>query len=281
MASFFGKQTAYTATASAAVLLFFFSGCTAAPLGDDVAHPTSSTTAVVAQETDDEIFVSINETFDLPIFGFHHVGPAPAAASADARTWYISEKTFESMLKYLTENEYTPLFASEAVAYIKAGKLPEKSVILTFDDGAADVYTHAWPLLKQYGVKATVNIMTGVRGENWLSAEQIKEMHADGSIEFQSHTRYHAYLTRVSETEAREELATSKAYLEELIGDPVTVIAYPFGLYSDRIIAIAKELGYRAGITIHSGKEQERDNLFELRRFLVTEYSNIERILSE
>jgi peptidoglycan/xylan/chitin deacetylase (PgdA/CDA1 family) len=234
-----------------------------------------------ASAEEETSFVSLESAFHLPILGIHHVGPAPATASADARVWYISKEKLESILAYIKDNDYHTLFASEAVAYIKEGQLPEKAVVLTFDDGAEDFYTHAWPLLKQYDIKATVNVMTGVRGKDWLSADHIQEMHADGSVEFQSHTRYHAYLTRISEAEAREELAASKAYLEELTGNPVTVIAYPFGLYNNRIIALAKEVGYESGMTIHSGSEQQRENLFELRRFLVTEHTDIARILFE
>lgn len=224
--------------------------------------------------------VPIGNEFDLPILAIHHVGPPPTTASADARVWYISEKTFESILAYIKENDYRPLFISEAIAYINEGVLPEKSIVLTFDDGPADFYTHAWPLLKQYRMPASVSIMTGVRGAGWLSVDQIREIHKDGSVEFHSHTRYHAYLTRISEQEARDELAASKAALDELTGEGMRVVAYPFGLYNDRIIGLAKEAGYAAGLTIRSGREQRRDGLFELRRFIVTDKTDIERLLS-
>ena len=261
------------------VLLLFASGC-------GLKHaPQNTETAGQMHAADQEEaavpLVSIDTEFHLPIFAIHHVGPAPASASADARTWYISDKKLESILAYLDEHGFRPIFIREALAYIKRGVLPEKVVVLTFDDGPIDFYTHAWPLLKKYNTKATVNIMTGVHGENWLSADQIKELHQSGKIDIESHTRYHAYLTRVSEAEAKDELAASKAYLEELTGDPVTVIAYPFGLYDDNIISLAKDLGYQAGMTIHSGAEQSQDALFELRRFIITESTNIERILSK
>jgi peptidoglycan/xylan/chitin deacetylase (PgdA/CDA1 family) len=261
------------------LFLFVLSGCgTASPPSRE-----SGEEIIFRQETPDAIdavaYAEIGDEFSLPILLLHHIGEPPPSASADARTWYVSVEKFKEMLDFLEAEGYHTLFPSEALDFIEAGRIPERAVILSFDDGAVDFYTHAWPLLEAYDAKAAVSVMTGVGGDNWLNEDQIKELDASGLVEFQSHTRYHAYLTRISENEAREELEASKAFLEALLDKPVRVIAYPFGLYDDAIISIARELGYEAGFTLRSGSMQEKDDLFRLKRMIITNGSDFGRML--
>jgi len=255
--------------------IFFISGCGSVSANEIVEIVDEGSRDVVEEIN----FVQIEGEFELPILVLHHIGESPASASADTRVWYVSEEKFEELLKTLQEKNYKTLFMSEVLDFVERGQLPEKSIVLTFDDGASDFYDNAWVLLKKYNMKATVNMMTGVRGENWLNSDEIKELDASGLVEFQSHTRYHAYLTRISKSEAREELQKSKEYLEELLGKPVEVIGYPFGLYNDEIISIARDLGYKAGLTIKSGAIQNTEELFQMKRFIFTNSSNINTLL--
>ena len=259
------------------ICLVFFTGCHNRPVDEPSINTDVEETTLITQENS---YISIGEEFHLPILAFHHIANAPAGARANTRQWYISTERFEEILKLLQEQEYTVLFATEAVTLIKEGHLSEKPVIITFDDGAVDFYTNAYPLLKKYNIKATVHLMSGVKSKAWLNETQIKEMNGSGVVEFQSHTQYHEYLTRVDKEDVRRELGNSKKQIEKLTGDPVTVIAYPFGLYNDEVIEVARELGYEAGFTIDRKTNQKIDNLFQLHRVIITEQTNVEKIIT-
>ena len=222
----------------------------------------------------------IDGSFTLPVLLFHHIGEPPATASADARQWYVSEEMFATIVQFLQDNGYTAIFVSELLDQLEQGIIEEKSVILSFDDGAADFYTTAFPLLKTFHMKSVMHIMTSVKSDNWLTAENIKELDDTGLVEFGSHTKYHAYLTRGSLEEARVEMEDSKAYLEQLLGKPVYSIAYPFGVYNQEIQALAEELGYAVGMSLRGGAEQDTSELYELRRIIITNGTTIAEVLN-
>ncbi|MBT3539204.1 polysaccharide deacetylase family protein [Candidatus Parcubacteria bacterium] len=259
--------------------IFVFSGCSSVPVSNPEVKEEASVVENSAVEKKINL-VELQDSFFIPILALHHVGNPPASLSDSAKTWYISEEKFENILRVIEDNDYTALSMTEFLDFLRQKKIPEKSIVLTFDDGAKDFYEVAFPLLQKYNVKATMHIMTGVRGDDWLSAEEIKEMHDTGLVDFESHTKYHAYLTRISRDEALVELQKSKEYLESILEKQVEVIAYPFGLYNEDVKDIAREAGYKVGLTIKGNIEQKSDDLLELHRIIITEYSNIEEILS-
>lgn len=225
------------------------------------------------------VFDNIEDKFELPILTIHHVGVAPASISAQNKVWYLSEENFKQLLDEIDSLGYKTYFLSEILKYLEEKKIPQKAIVLTIDDGPIDFYTTAFPILKEYQMKSNVAVMTGVGGKNYISHEQIKEMVETGLVEFQSHTVYHPYITRVSETEQKRELEKSKANLEELLNKPVEVISYPFGLYNDQVIELSKQAGYKMGLTIKAGIEQNINNLFEICRINFINSSDLNKIL--
>ncbi|PLX28679.1 hypothetical protein C0581_01395 [Candidatus Parcubacteria bacterium] len=150
------------------ILFILSSGCTLVPSDDPVEVPEKTNDSVMEPE---ESFVYIEDSFFLPILALHHVGNPPANLSDSAKTWYTSEEKFENILRIIQDNDYTALTSTELLNFLAQKKLPEKSIVLTFDDGAKDFYEVVFPLLQKYNIKATMHIMTGVRGGDWLSAE--------------------------------------------------------------------------------------------------------------
>lgn len=227
--------------------------------------------------------IPITATFTLPILALHHIGPAPASLSASAKTWYISEEKFRELLDEIKAWNLYPMTASELLTALESGFLPERAILLTFDDGAADFYTNAFPLLQEYNISATMHLQSHVRSDAWLSEEQIRELANSGLVEFGSHTKYHQYLTRVSEADAREELETSKEKIEAVIGDEYQVrsLAYPFGLYNDAVKQWASDAGYELAFTIDGAAVQDRDDPFAFTRIIITEQTNIERLFAQ
>ena len=170
-------------------------------------------------------------------------------------------------MQYLHDEGYTTITMDELYDYVAHGKdLPDKPVLITFDDGYIDNYEHALPILKEYNMKATLFMITGAFGESrFVNVEQLKEMQANG-IDIQSHTVNHKDLRNMSLEQARDELIGSKAVLEDRMGHPVRYIAYPGGFANKDIDRIAEESGYRMAFTVQAGNVEPGQDLFNLPR---------------
>jgi peptidoglycan/xylan/chitin deacetylase (PgdA/CDA1 family) len=224
------------------------------------------------KEQGQEVFDQIpeGERAFLPILNFHHIGTAPAKSSAVTKSFYIEPEKFEAMMQGLLDEGYQSIFISEAVDYLQQKQLPKQKIMaITFDDGNEDFYTNAWPILHKLNVKASMYLMTGVRGNDWLTVDQILELNDTGSVEFGSHTVWHPKLTKISAEEQARELAESKEFLEKLLNKKSNILAYPFGLYNDEIKTQTKTAGYIAGLTFDQDAWQNPDDLFLLTRISV------------
>ncbi|MCB9799002.1 polysaccharide deacetylase family protein [Candidatus Nomurabacteria bacterium] len=263
--------------------LFFISGCQLAPANE--VHPESTNERVVIEEVpvaEPEIpLQEIGESFDLPIFAYHHIGSPPDNASESTKTWYVSLEDFEADMRYLKDNGYVPLFSVELIEYLGQEKLPQKAVMVTFDDGAIDFYENAWPILKKYEVKSIMHLQSHVHSKNWLSDDQIQELDQTDMVEFGSHTKYHAYLTRISAQEAEKEINESKERIENVLEKEIHTIAYPFGLYNEDVIELAKKAGYDMAFTIESGIGQQKNELYKLKRIIITGSKRVEDVLGK
>ncbi len=222
------------------------------------------------QQKIDLVEIKADEKVFVPILNFHHIDQAPATASKITQSYYIEPANFEQIIQEIINNNYEPVFVSEIVDYLSQGVLPKNNIIaITFDDGNENFYTNAWPILQKYKVKSSVYIMTGVGGPNYLSKEQVVELDKSGLVEIGSHTVWHPKLTQVPADERLYELEKSRDDLKELLARETEVICYPFGLYNEEIKALAKAVGYKAGLTFDQDAWQDPEDLFELKRLSV------------
>ncbi|WP_322413367.1 polysaccharide deacetylase family protein, partial [Clostridium perfringens] len=106
---------------------------------------------------------------------------------------------FEGQVKWLKENGFTPMLLEDVVEAFNTGKVPEKPVAITFDDGYADNYTEAYRILKEHGMKATFFIITDKTDvDGWyMNSNMLKEMHKDG-MGIENHTSRHIEFTKIS-----------------------------------------------------------------------------------
>ena len=180
----------------------------------------------------------------------------------------VTPKDFEAQLKYLQDNGYHTITPDELYESLEGGgRLPANPVLITFDDGYADNYSNAFPLLKKYGCKATIFVVTSFLSKyrSYLTWEQVKEMEQSG-ISIESHTVTHRSMTDLTDEQLKEELVESKKKLEAELGHRVNYIAYPTGTYNLHIAQMVKEAGYKAAFTIKYGNVDAASNVYALER---------------
>jgi len=180
----------------------------------------------------------------------------------------IEPDDFDWQMKYLVDHGYHSISTDELYDFLAGkGTLPDRPVLITFDDGYVDNYTTAYPILKKYNLKATIFIVTGFvsKRNGYLTWDQLREMEKNG-ITAQSHTVTHAPLPELPDERIREELALSKRQAETELGHPIDFIAYPTGVHDLHIVGIAKEAGYKGGFTVKYGNVDRNSNVYALER---------------
>ena len=180
----------------------------------------------------------------------------------------VEPSDFDWQMKYLVDHGYHTISPDELYDYLAGtGSLPERPVLITFDDGYVDNYTNAFPILKKYHLKAAVFVVTGFlsKRKGYLTWDQVREMEKSG-VTIESHTVTHAALPELSDDRIREELVESKRQAESELGHPVEFIAYPTGAHDLHIAELAKEAGYKAGFTVKYSNVDRNSNVFALER---------------
>lgn len=215
-----------------------------------------------------------NET--VRILNYHRVCEESYGLSATG----IKPSAFEKQMEYLFREQYKTISLYDLCDYIKKGKrFPEKAIVITFDDGYMDNYTHAFGVLKRYHFKATVFLMTSKIGKKYFNASmltwsRIKEMTKHG-IDFGSHTINHPYLTKLSVDEARKEIQKSKDFLEQVLGKEVALFCYPCGDFNNKVKALVKESGYLCACSTIQGGNTFKTDLLSLKRVWMSPKDNL------
>lgn len=217
------------------------------------------------------------QSFQLPILMYHRVAPGGSAAMQRYR---VHPDEFEQHLRTLRQLGYRAIGFSEwADAAINQQPLPGRAVMLTFDDGYLDFYTHAWPLLREYGFGAMVFLVAQRVGSTnaWDAAygetlrlmdwRHVLELQRAG-IQFGAHTCTHPFLTSLSPTEIVDELARSRAILVEQLGH-CDSLAYPFGDADEVVHHLAGACGYNFGVTCEGELARFEHELLQLPRWEV------------
>lgn len=180
----------------------------------------------------------------------------------------VTQYTFESQINFLKQNGYYFATLTDIVSYIKEGKsLPLKTVAITIDDGYADSYKNAFPILKRYKIPVTIFVVSGFeKMKNQrettlspLSESEKNEMLMSGLVDFQCHSKSHAMLDIIGNDELPAEVAKG-AY---------TYFAYPGGHYNGAVREAVRREGYIAAFSIKPGLVKRGDDLFVVRRNVI------------
>ena len=245
----------------------------------------------------------------VPILMYHHLSEDVTNSEM------VSPEQFEAQIRALSEAGYTGVSFDELQAYVLRGEpLPEKPVVITFDDGYRSNYTLAYPILQKYGMKATIFAIGVSFGTDHykdtdyaitphFGAAEAAEMTASGLISIQSHT-YDMHQWPPYETDSAvrenilqlpgeseesyvqaltEDFTRSRALLEEATGRPVDVLAYPAGQYSMLAQVTLQSLGVHVTLSTNPGVNTVvkglPQTLYAMLRFGITEDISPEALL--
>lgn len=247
------------------------------------------------------------EQVNLPILMYHGITDDPA----QVKEYVISSAMLEEDLKWLKENGYTTVSIAQLADYTENGaKLPEKPILLTFDDGYCNNYTRAFPLLQKYNAKAVISV---IGSESDISSSTMYRdcdhsniswgeaaiMAGSGLIEIGSHT-YDLHdntggrkgadkKAGESQEDYRkvlmQDLLKNQQKIKEATGQDALVFAWPLGAYplDGSANSILKELGFKASLTsyqiMNTIEKGNPDSLYGLKRFLRTPDFSLTKIM--
>jgi peptidoglycan/xylan/chitin deacetylase (PgdA/CDA1 family) len=216
----------------------------------------------------------------------YHIVAEPGSAQ-EAR-YCCRPRSFEAQMRHLGEAGLRALpLDAIADALERRAPWPDGGVAVTFDDGFADTFANALPVLARYRIPATMFAVSDRIGANndWMSARgfpkrrlmsasELREMSAAG-VTIGSHTRTHPRLPALDAEAKRGEIRGSKARLEDVLGQSVTAFAYPYGLFDDDARQAVAEAGYRVACSTRSGFNDPDVDRFLLRRIEVFGADNL------
>lgn len=190
----------------------------------------------------------------------------------------IPKEKFYEQMKYLKDNGYTTLTLDELYDFLVNSKpVPDKSIVITLDDGYVDNYTNAYPVLKEFGFKATIFVITCTvdTDSSYLTSGELKELEANG-IQIEGHTVKHDELNKLPYSAQLKTLTDSKKFLDNLLNKDVKYMAYPFGNYNADTIKAAKEAGYKMIFTTMAGWANKKDGIMTLNRVYISSLASMD-----
>jgi peptidoglycan/xylan/chitin deacetylase (PgdA/CDA1 family) len=197
------------------------------------------------------------------------------------RYWLLT-KDFRRQMTFLVQFGYTSITFEDYWLYKSGQKpLPRKPVIITFDDGYVDTYTDAFPILREFGMKAVVFAVADpdIRESVWdndrpeavvplMNSAQLLELRNAG-WEIGSHSLHHRNLPQLSPEEAWNEISRSKSILEYALHTPVRSFCYPYGSINQTVKKMVQDAGYTVGVAAWAGPAVFGKDDFQIRRITV------------
>jgi len=206
--------------------------------------------AIVPRLIADDMSNSRGQSVSIPILMYHHVQNVPTE-QAGTIDWNlsISPDSFARQLALISAEGWQPI----TMADLAAGRITDKPIVLTFDDGYVDFYMQAWPILKQYGFNATIYVITNRLDQpGFLTSDQLVSL-ANAGIEIGSHSVSHPNVSKMSGQMLSDELVNSRVLLRRLTSQSISSFCYPSGEYSDLTEEAVQAAGYLTAVTTDDG----------------------------
>jgi peptidoglycan/xylan/chitin deacetylase (PgdA/CDA1 family) len=211
----------------------------------------------------------------VPILTYHRLAPT----AVDSMTLPVS--VFASQLKWLKDNDYKVIPLKTLVDYLekKGPAPPEKSVVITFDDGHKSVETYLLPLVQQYKIPVTLFIYpSAISNASYaLTWEQLAALQKMGNFDIQGHTYWHPNFKQDKKKMTPEayqkfvtvQLVKSKAVLEKKLGISIDLLAWPFGIYDADLEKAAAQAGYQMAFSIDGRPASQSENAMSQPRYMI------------
>jgi len=255
---------------------------------------------IVGREATKKTMAEANET--IPILMYHHI----VEEGKETNKITINSQRFKDDMKFLKKEGYTAISFRELIDWKEGkGDLPQKPVIITFDDGYEDNYKYAYPILKENDMKATIFVIgsrIGITNFNndprysYFSWEQAREMYESGFIEIQPHSydlhhfkenAEHGHGVLPMNKESKEDYYSRFSQdtqrvmklIKDNVGCEIYVYAYPYGKYVSESETVLKELGFKVTLTTKSKYANISKDLYELKRINVPSHKKLSELL--
>jgi peptidoglycan/xylan/chitin deacetylase (PgdA/CDA1 family) len=213
------------------------------------------------------------DSIRIPIQVYHTVLPHHPEQTPEQRQLDVDTSVFREQMSYLAEHKYNVISFARLVDALEGHRpLPERPVVLTFDDGWANQYNHAFPVLRDFGFTATFFVTTKPMGTDplYMSWDQIHELQAAG-MTIGAHSRTHPKLTAVSDSALRAEVEGSREEIQQHLGTTPRFFAYPYGAWDARTVAAVEAAGFQAARSLPYGPWIFSSMPFAIRSVLITD----------
>ncbi|WOB47288.1 polysaccharide deacetylase family protein [Veillonella atypica] len=202
--------------------------------------------------------------YGVPVLNYHQVNDKYHSALT------LDVAQFKKQMEYLHNEGYHTISLDDLYAYVTEGKeLPDKPIVLTFDDGYIDNYEDVLPILESYDMQATIFMISdAVNTKRFMSINELKTMDAHKFI-VEGHTNHHSILTRIDPSKLDNEIKGGKDTLQAFMGKPIDYLAYPGGFNNAEIQRITSESGYKMAFTVTPGTVKPGQNLYALPRLAI------------
>ena len=232
--------------------------------------PTSTFTPSV---TPTPTWIFQRGSITCPILLYHHI-----AVSETGSRYYVSPEEFAAQMQALHEWGYTTITMTRLVEAITLGsELPARPIVITFDDGDADVFVNAFPIMQQFGFTGVVYIVGKYMGaDDFMRVEDLQVL-VDAGWEIGSHGMHHIDLT-VNHERLTEEIPQSRAWISTETGYRVTSFAYPFGMVDASVASSIARNGYSNAVGLGESYQHDLSSIFYLHRIEVRSGTSIEEL---
>jgi len=220
----------------------------------------------------------------VPILMYHAVATAPNDAT---RTLSVTPEAFSEQMAMLSGLGFTPVNTADLAQSwrtLSPRPLPDRPVLITFDDGYEGVHRHALPVLAKHGFAATLFVSTGwLRGEydtgggldEMLDWDQVREL-AASDVEIGGHSHTHPQLDQLTDDALRFELLRCREIISDELGVRPASFAYPYGYSSRRVRQAVREAGFAQSLAVGNALARRRQGPYALRRVTVRRSTGIE-----
>jgi peptidoglycan/xylan/chitin deacetylase (PgdA/CDA1 family) len=246
-------------------------------LAETAAPPVPVPTAAIDPTSDGTL-----RTVHVPILMYHYLSVPPENANIYRQDLSVSPELFVAHLDAMQQAGYTSISLYALIDHLNHGTpLPEKPVVLTFDDGYRDNYTNAFPLLRERGMTATFFLVTDFINNQvpeYLTWDMVREMYA-GGMSIEAHGRNHVSLANKDNDYLIWQALGNIESIELEVGVRPRFICYPAGEFDQRTIDIFRSANFWAGFTTKQGATQSSDNLFQMPRIRMRGTTSPEELL--